>query len=888
MTDNKKLKELQSIEHYISPLQCTKSEKEKYYITFPYCYMNGKLHLGHLFSLSKAEYFSRYQALKGYNVFFPMAFHCTGMPISASALKLEVEGDQENGVYEILKGFGFDHDEIQEFKNPQKWLDTFPQLCKNTLQSFHANIDFTKSFITTDRNPYYDSFVRWQFNKLKELGYICFGKRYTIYDPKTNQPCLDHDRAVGEGILPVPVDYLKLIVTTSELCFNLCIRKGKKYLDYVLFEYGSETFLTDANCFENLKYQADKLKELKAYKVVYKNDGVSVKDAIEKLKETKIDSDKCMEMVGVIIQYFCDENVFSLPENEIVCLDQMQTKNDLTLNVTDCILRFYETGGFVKSRSNATCVVALIDQWFINYSDLAWKAKARECIEEMVNLTEDVKHNILHALDWIQKWGFSRSFGLGTRIPFDEEYLIDSLSDSTIYMAFYTFKDLLFSDVYGSDEILPTKYLNDQFWDYIFSDSDPKSCEDWPVEVRKIAYNCRDRFNYFYPNDVRFSGKDLTNNHLIFFILNHCALFEKKHWPKRIFTNGHLLLNSEKMSKSTGNFMTADQCISLYGVSATRLALCVCGDGNEDANFLEETANSFINRLHALYTMMQIQDHSNVKKIIDDLERLDFNKDAMECNNECKGTCKNIFCLAIDHSVPFIPFEPREYSEKYFYEAIVFNFNNAIKSYENFVFRDVMKYAFYEMINVREMYLQLGGSLDTPVMQMWKNMVVTLLYPIVPSFCVGLALKNSQLQRIALHKDKNEIECEYEVLRAIEWLKRLIKRIKFTIKKKQPVEIVIGLNDRYSKIKMELIECKGDIEKINEIVKDLKKKEKGQMILFARDYYNNPEHYVIVNEERVLREGRKYIETQIGCEINVGKHDQGEPLMPNLDIKYKK
>merc|ERR1711871_430067 len=65
--------------------------KETYMITFPYPYMNGKLHLGHGFSFTKAEFAARYKKLKGYNVLFPFGFHCTGMPIAACADKLKRE-----------------------------------------------------------------------------------------------------------------------------------------------------------------------------------------------------------------------------------------------------------------------------------------------------------------------------------------------------------------------------------------------------------------------------------------------------------------------------------------------------------------------------------------------------------------------------------------------------------------------------------------------------------------------------------------------------------------------------------------------------------------------------------------------------------------------------
>jgi leucyl-tRNA synthetase len=83
--------------------------------------------------------------------------------------------------------------------------------------AFGSRIDWRRSFITTDKNPYYDSFVRWQMNKLHALGKIKFGERYTIYSPKDGQPCMDHDRSDGEGIGPQEYTGLKLeVVQWSE------------------------------------------------------------------------------------------------------------------------------------------------------------------------------------------------------------------------------------------------------------------------------------------------------------------------------------------------------------------------------------------------------------------------------------------------------------------------------------------------------------------------------------------------------------------------------------------------------------------------------------------------------------------------------------------------
>ena len=41
-------------------------------------------------------------------------------------------------------------------------------------------VDWRRSFITTDANPYFDSFARWHFEKLHKRNKVKFGKRYRI------------------------------------------------------------------------------------------------------------------------------------------------------------------------------------------------------------------------------------------------------------------------------------------------------------------------------------------------------------------------------------------------------------------------------------------------------------------------------------------------------------------------------------------------------------------------------------------------------------------------------------------------------------------------------------------------------------------------------------
>ena len=49
--------------------------------TFPFPYMNGKLHLGHSFSLSKLEFAAGFEMMQGKRVLLPFGFHATGQPI---------------------------------------------------------------------------------------------------------------------------------------------------------------------------------------------------------------------------------------------------------------------------------------------------------------------------------------------------------------------------------------------------------------------------------------------------------------------------------------------------------------------------------------------------------------------------------------------------------------------------------------------------------------------------------------------------------------------------------------------------------------------------------------------------------------------------------------
>ena len=56
-------------------------KRKKFFLTVPYPYPNGALHMGHGRTYTMGDLIARYKRMQGYNVLFPMASHITGTPI---------------------------------------------------------------------------------------------------------------------------------------------------------------------------------------------------------------------------------------------------------------------------------------------------------------------------------------------------------------------------------------------------------------------------------------------------------------------------------------------------------------------------------------------------------------------------------------------------------------------------------------------------------------------------------------------------------------------------------------------------------------------------------------------------------------------------------------
>lgn len=654
-------------------------KKKKFFGNAPYPYMNAIPHIGHFYTYMRIEALARYKRLKGYNVLFPQAWHCTGSPIVAAAKRIK-EG--EKGQVQSLREQGFSNVEIKKFENPEYWTKVFPKIWREAFRLMGISYDDRREFITTELNPYYDRFVKWQFNKLKDKGLIEKGEHPVVWDPKTNMPVGDHDRIEGEG--ETPQEFLLIKHKLDEGRFvisatlrqdtilgitNLYVNPGIEYLEVGV---NNEKWILGESAVERLKEQDFELKvirKIKGSELIGKKTEEVDGHKILILPATFLDpkfgtglvhsvpSDSADDLIALwdlqkddamIKKYNLNakevKNIKPIPvldtpgygqipaeamlkkyniksQNEREKLEKIKkelyklsfhtstfnekykdffSKNLYGKKVSEgkdiikkeliekgWVVPYYELTGRVVSRSLTECIVKIVgDQWFIKYGDKEWKKKAHEALKNLKLYPEISREQFSYTIDWLNDWACTREYGLGTRLPFDEKWLIESLSDSTVYMAYYTIAHLI--------KEIPIGKINDEFFDYVFLNKGKKP------KIRNID-KLKEEFEYWYPFDIRNSGKDLIQNHLTFCLFNHAAIFPKKYWPKGIGVNGWVRVEGQKMSKSLGNMIPLKEMAKKFGSDTSRLTILSGGESLDDPNWDNNFAKMVQVRLQNLH-----------------------------------------------------------------------------------------------------------------------------------------------------------------------------------------------------------------------------------------------------------------------------------------------
>jgi leucyl-tRNA synthetase len=858
-------------------------DKPKFFVTVPWPYTNGSLHVGHGRTYTLGDVVARYKRLTGFNVLFPMGFHESGTPILAFSERLR-NGDKDT--LKLYRNYLLEYENekdinniLESFKEPQNIADYFSRVIIKDFMDLGYSIDWSRKFTSAD--PFYQEIVKWQFLKLESKGLIKKGRYPILYSIKDENAVGEDDIKDGDtekvsieeftGVLfKGSKFYLMAASLRPETIFGVTNIWINPDAEYVMLKYNGMDIVMSRDGYikfslqhENVKYmsqipQEDIIKEkflvpLQDNKVdvikadfvdpdngtgiVYSVPGHSIfdflyykknniKNPIKKVVklESKVSVESLVEKYGLYNnesklkdatqelykeEFYNGTLINSGKYSEMsVSAGREAIKNDLF--AMEFAMVFYETTRKAITRSGSKVIVAVLnDQWFIDYSPEWLKERAHDIINSMRFYPELYRKLMVDAIDWLKERPCARKRGIGTRLPFDKNWVIESLSDSTIYMLAYTNKKEL-NNIYNELKSIPEDIL-----DFILLGNEIKG--KYSNYVMENAAMAKKEFDYWYGNDLRITAPPHISNHLAFYIMNHAAIFKGKKLPGGIMISGLVISNGAKISKSKGNVISLLEIINKYSADVYRLFMATGADISSLLDWNEKDLSSVIKRYYYFTGLLD-----------------QFSADSGE-----------------------------GYIYTWFKSAFYQNLKNYFAGMESMNIRDAYISIFYNVMNDLKNVESHGGNINmalTPVLADWLK----ALSPIIPFACEEYWHRHIDAntfvssQVIDMNIDSN---IDNDILKAENYLNSVISDIREIIK-------IIHMEPKKA-----VITVYGEQQKkfIKDYMANSLESEYKQMI---PDYMKNKNKVdkEPMDEYNILEGNKEYIESILKIKIEIVKN----------------
>jgi leucyl-tRNA synthetase len=500
-------------------------------------------------------------------------------------------------------------------------------------------------------------------------------------------------------------------------------------------------------------------------------------------------------------------------------------------------------------------VKILHDQWFLQYSDPEWKGEIHDQLGQMTLIPPEIKVEFDRTVDWLKDWACTRRVGLGTKLPWDPAWIIEPLSDSTIYMAYYTI-------AHRMKEIAPEK-LPPEVFDYIFLGAgDPQTLPKQQLDA------IRQEFLYWYPYDFRFSAKDLISNHLTFQLFHHKAIFPEEFQPRGMVVFGMGLLNGAKMSSSKGNVVLLEDAIEEFGADTVRMFLVGSAEPWQDFDWRNELVSS---------TRKQIERFWNT---IDEAIAVGSEAGVTSVDSWFVSRLQDRIARATD---ALLAFQTRQALQEAY-----FGIESDLKWYR------------------RRLGKQNGGG---PAMEMLCSAWIRLLAPFIPYTCERLWQHRGGEGMVAfaewpvadpdLVNLKRELEEEL-LLRTVEDIESIVKLIQIT-----PSAINLYVSPEWKwQIFRTIAGCEDKTQGIREIMKEESVRRRGKEAVNAAKQITNLIHRLPpqvvkqilqqeIDERTIFSDAREFLEREFGVPVRIGdaegaghaKADGALPFKPAIVIE---
>jgi len=497
----------------------------------------------------------------------------------------------------------------------------------------------------------------------------------------------------------------------------------------------------------------------------------------------------------------------------------------------------------VVCRCGTKCVVKVVkDQWFLNYSNPEWKGKVLEWLEEMAIIPEYYKEEFRNKVEWLKDKACARRKGLGTRIPWDREWLIESLSDSTIYMAYYIIAK------YVNSGAVKAENLTRELLDYVLlgNGSPEDAAEKSGVDVKTVEEMRRD-FLYWYPVDLRSSGKDLVANHLLFFLFHHIAIFPREFWPRAIAVNGFVSLEGKKMSKSKGPLLTMKRAVEEFGADVTRLYILHASEYDSDADWRRKDVEGLAANLRRFYNLAKEYYLKEVQQP-DHLDRW-----------------------------------------------LVSRLQRAVKetrdAMEKLQTRRAVNAAFFEMMNDVRWYLRRGGRNLAIIFDDWLK----LLSPFAPHICEEIwHWKHDSFISLESYPEYDEAKVDEVAEVSEEYVRTLLDDMKEVLKFAGDVEaIYIAIAEDWKREVVRMAREAGDVRKAMKVIMSDERfrgmaKEVSSFV--KRIFRERFEGFDSVDEEGVISSALDFFERELGVKVEINPEkvpeDKRRGAMPGKPAIY--